>query len=532
MKKHNRFREITGILLKHQVQKDRSPQNIKATVEELGPTYIKIAQILSTREDMIPKAYCDEFAKLKENAVPLPFGIVTETVNKELGRDYREIFSEIEEIPLGSASIGQVHKAKLLDGTDVVVKVMRPGIYEKVVQDFALLKKSLKYCNLFSVLDDYMSINTILDETFENMKLEMDFINELNNIELFRENNKEFKYIKLPKTYPEYSTSEILVMEYIHGVRIDDVKTLTERGYDLKEICSKLVENFIAQVIDHGAFHADPHNGNVMIEEGKIVWLDLGMIGKMTQKDKILYKRIIRAILKSDVYELKNVVLTMGICRDEINHAVLYQDIEKMLFKISNTDVADIDMGEILEDLMGIARHNGISLPRGLTMLARSVVIIQKVIAALEPKTSLLQFLSSQAMDRYKEDFDLAKYAVTTAQTVVKGFGKATDLPVQIADLLDITIKGQKHSNIEIVNLRENVDKFNKMTNRLIIGIGISSLALILGFILGILVYKIEESWIIVAGFVVAGLLCLAIVVLTVVLTVMMIKDSKKHLHW
>ncbi len=527
-KKRNRFHEITKILLKHGVQKDRSPKNIKETIEELGPTYIKIAQILSTREDIIPKEYCDEFVKLKENAAPLDFDIVLNVINDELGRPGEEVFSSIEKKPLGSASIGQVHKATLLDGTNVVIKVMRPGIYDTVLRDFSMLKKAIKYLDLISDPEFAMSVNTMLDETFETMKQEMDFRNELNNIELFRDNHKEYKYIKLPKTYSELTTSHILVMEYINGIRIDDAERLSEYGYDMQEICAKLVENFVVQIIDHGVFHADPHNGNVMVEDGKIVWLDLGMVGVIGTKDQILYKRAIQAILKDDAYDLKNVLLTMGVCRRAINHAKLYQDIEKLLFNVSNTNIKDLNMGEILEELMSIAQSNGIVLPKGVTMLARSFVIIQNVVGNLDASSNLLTLLGNHVMDRYKDDLDVKKYISSIAQKTVKAANKLTDMPVQIADLLDITLKGQRHLNVEVVNLRENVDKVGRMVNRLILGISLASLILIFGVLASVLIFTVNETWITVIGFICAVMVAITIIFMAILLIVMALKERKK----
>ena len=239
-KERRRFKEITKILKKRKITKNLTPQNVRETIEELGPTYVKFGQIMSTREDIIPKEFCDELEKLKENVLPLEFDIVKKVIQEELNCDINEVFKEIDEKPLGSASIGHVHKAKMVDGTDVVIKVMRPGIYETVVEDYAILTKAIKYLNLFTDIEETIDLNMVLGEIFEAMKLEMDFLNEQENIDLFTSNNSKIKYIKLPKTFKEYTTKHILVMEYIDGVRIDDIEGLKKFGYDPKEVCSKL----------------------------------------------------------------------------------------------------------------------------------------------------------------------------------------------------------------------------------------------------------------------------------------------------
>ena len=530
MKKHNRrrFRQITKILLKHKLHKGLTPIKVRETLEDLGPTYVKLGQLMSTREDMLSREYCMELEKLKENVKPMSFDIVLEVLKEELKCNPYDIFKSIDENPIGSASIGQVHVAYLLDNTKVVIKVMRPGIYDIVVQDFAILKKAIKYVNLVTDIHEIVDLNIILDETFEAMKLEMDFINELENIQIFTNNHKEFKYIKLPKTYNNLTTKHMLVMEYIEGFRITDLEQLQSNGYEPKEICAKMIENFIVQIVDHGVFHADPHSGNVLIDNGKIVWLDLGMIGIINKRDQELYKRAIKAVIKNDIYELKNVVLTLGVCRYEINHAKLYQDIEKMLFKYAGMDINDMDMGMMFQELMGVARNNGISLPKGLTLLGRSILIIQRVVSILDPNTNLLEFFKRHLKDNYQDELNPKKLFPDTAIKAYRSANKLIEIPAQIGDLLDITIKGQKHVNVEIVNLRENVNKTVRASNRLTIGLIISSLILSLGVIIGLLIYKSTGTVIYVLSIIFASLGILLIFILVAILIFMLLKERKK----
>lgn len=529
-KKQNkhRFRQITKILLKHKLQKGITPQKVRETIEDLGPTYVKLGQIMSTREDMLPHEYCEELCKLKENVKPLTFDIIKRTIEEELKDSISNIFEYIDEKPLGSASIGQVHLAGMLDGTKVVVKVMRPNISEIVEQDFKILKQAIKYLNLFTTLDEIVDLNIILDETFEAMKLEMDFINELNNIKLFTKDHENIKYIKLPKTYDEYTTTHILVMEYIEGIKIDDIESLVANGYDPKEICDKLVENFTSQVVDLGVFHADPHSGNILISDGKIAWLDLGMIGIISNKDRVLYKRAIKAIINNDIYEIKSVILTIGVCRHEVNHAKLYQDIENMLSKYLGMDINEMDMGLLLQEVMNIALRNGISLPKGVTLLGRSIVIIQKVVATLNPSSNLMDFFSNHVKSNYKDEFNPKNKIPEAVQKIYRSASKTAEVPSQISDLLNLTIKGQRHLNVEVVNLRENVNKTSRMVNRLIFGILIASMILAVGIVSAVLILKARETWILIIATIFTCLTILLIIILIIFLFYSMLKDRKK----
>lgn len=528
LKNKHRFKEITKILLKHKIHKKITPISVRETLEELGPTFVKIGQILSTREDMIPQEYCLEFAKLKENVAPLPFSTISEVIETELNTSIDNVFSYIDENPIGSASIGQVHTAVLKNGTKVVIKVMRPHIFEIVVEDFNILNKAVKYLNLFTDLDDVVDLNIIFSETFEAMKKEMNFLNELNNINLFKLSLEGINYIKLPTAYEQYTTEHVLVMEYIEGCKINDIASLDYNGYDKKEICAKLMDNFIYQVVDKGVFHADPHSGNIMISNGKIVWLDLGMVGILSKRDQQLYKKAILAVISNDVSEMKNIILTIGVKKGEINHAKLYQDIEILLYKYFDMNVADIDMGQFFQELMTVARANNISLPKGLTLLGRSIIILQKVAASLDPEINLLEMFSKHVKDNYKNDLDIFLKTKDVITKIYKSASKSTEIPSQLYDLLNLTIKGQKHSNVEIVNLSENINKGSKIANRLILGIIVASLIFSVGIVLASIIFNSQEVWIRVVSLIIVASTLLVILILFIVIVIMIIKDRKK----
>ena len=266
----DRLKEITSVLRKNGITRGLTPQKLRIILEELGPTYIKIGQIMSLHSDILPKRYCDELMKLCSDVAPMPFSEVREVVEQAYGCPWSEIFSEIDEKPLGSASIAQVHRALLLDGAQVVVKVQRKGIYEMMARDIGLLHKAVKLLPPIS-LKGMVDFDMVLDELWSVTREEMNFLTEASNIEEFARYNKEVAFVRVPRLYQEYTTMHVLVMEYIGGYAIDDKEALLADGYDLHEIGSKLIDNFIKQVIEDGFFHADPHPGNVKVKDGKIV---------------------------------------------------------------------------------------------------------------------------------------------------------------------------------------------------------------------------------------------------------------------
>ena len=282
---NSRLREITAVLRRHNITKGVTPKKLRAILEDLGPTFIKLGQIMSMHSDILPKRYCDELMLLRTEVTPMPFDEVVSVIEKSYGRSWRRVFSSMEEKPQGSASIAQVHRATLRNGEEVVVKVQRKGIYEKMARDIALLHKAVKLMPPVSI-KGMADLDLVLDEMWSVTREEMNFLTEASNMEEFARRNKEVNFVGTPKLYQQYTTVNVLVMEYIDGCGIDDKEELTERGYDLKEIGTKLVDNYIKQVMDDGFFHADPHSGNVKIRDGKIIWIDMGMMGRLTEHDR------------------------------------------------------------------------------------------------------------------------------------------------------------------------------------------------------------------------------------------------------
>ena len=264
----SRLIEITRILTRHEVVRGMTPEKLRLILEDLGPTYIKLGQIMSTRSDILPQAYCDELMKLRSEVPPMPFEEVIEVIENSYKQPWSDVFQSIEENCLGSASIAQVHRARLITGEEVVIKVQRKGIYDIMKRDIGLMHKAARLMparRLAGVVD----LDMILDELWVVTQEEMNFLKEADSMEEFARFNREIEYFATPVLYRGYTTGRVLVMEYIDGLEIDDREGLTKAGYDLNEIGTKFVDNYIHQVLDDGFFHADPHPGNLRIRDGK-----------------------------------------------------------------------------------------------------------------------------------------------------------------------------------------------------------------------------------------------------------------------
>ena len=296
----DRLKEITAVLKKHSITRGISPEKLRLILEDLGPTYIKLGQLMSLRSDILPKRYCDELMKLCSEVPPMPFSEVIEVLEESMGCPWQAEFQKIQEKPLGSASIAQVHRATLKTGEEVVIKVQRKGIYETMARDIGLMHKAVRLMPPVSI-KGAVDLNMVLSELWTVTQEEMNFLTEAANISEFAKKNKGVAFVKVPILYREYTTTHVLVMEYIDGIAINDKEKILQNGYDLNEIGSKFVDNFIRQVIEDGFFHADPHPGNVRIQGGKIVWIDMGMMGRLTERDRQLIGQAVEGVAFKDI---------------------------------------------------------------------------------------------------------------------------------------------------------------------------------------------------------------------------------------
>lgn len=462
-----RLREIMSIVAKHDLVKGVTPKKVRIVLEELGPTFVKLGQILSMRRDMIPVAYCEELAHLCTDVRPLSFPEVKQVVESEYKQPLQNIFHSFCEKPLGSASIAQVHEAVLKNDKHVVVKVQRPGIHETMSQDIMLLHRAadlLKLTEMGAVIDLHM----VLDEMWTAAQQEMDFLLEAKNAQEFRERNQLVAFIDCPKIEHRYTTGKVLVMEYIDGIPIDNLKALQIEEYDRNEIGLKLADHYVKQVVDDGFFHADPHPGNIRIRNGKIVWIDLGMMGRLSARDQALFRDGVKAMARGDVDELKNIVLTIGVCTAPVDHVKLYSDIDDFLARYGKMDLGGMNLGQIVEELMNLAREHRISLPKGMSMLSRGILTLEGVLATLSPEINLLQIMANRMSANFLRDFDWKKEITGSGRRLYESAHKAVDIPAQFSDLLRMGIKGQTKLNLEWIGSVQPLAKIDSMVNRIV----------------------------------------------------------------
>ena len=471
-----RLREIVEVMRRHSIIHGVSPEKLRLILEDLGPTYVKIGQIMSMRSDMLPQKYCDELMKLRADVKPIEFAEVVSLIEKEYGTPIKEVFPEIEEKPLGSASMAQVHIVTLKDGRKAVAKVQRPHIEDIMAQDIALMRKAAKLFKIIELSGDVIDFNSVIEEMWVVSKQEMDFLLEAKNCRELAQLNADVEYVAFPEVIDSLTTSKILVMEYVDGIQVDKVAELTALGYDMNEIGEKLADNYIKQVLDDGFFHADPHPGNIWVRDGKIVWLDLGMVGRLSNRDRVLFKNAVMAIVNNDIFEVKNVLLSLGTVKGRVNHALLYDDIDELIAKYANLDLGTMDLGQLFEEMLDLCNRHNISTPARITMLARGVVTIEGVLSACCPDVNFVQLAKSHLKETYMDKLDLAAELKKSGKNLYTMTKKAIDVPGQLSDLLKMATKGQMKMNLDVTGAEEPIKQIDHMVDKFIICIIASSL--------------------------------------------------------
>lgn len=471
-----RFREIRNVLRKNQIVRGVSPEKLRVILEELGPTYIKLGQIMSLHSDILPKAYCDELLKLNSDVTPMSFEDVEDVLNQSYGQNWKELFQSIEEKPLGSASIAQVHRARLKNDEEVIIKVERKGIYDTMARDIGLMHRLVKLMPSVGDFKELIDLDMVLDELWFVAQEEMDFLKEAANMDEFARNNASIKYVATPKVYHEYSTRHVLVMEYIDGYAIDDMENLQKDGYDMDEIGAKYVNNFIKQVIDDGFFHADPHPGNVKIRDGKIVWIDMGMMGRLSEKDRRTMIKGVRGIAMHDISTVESAVLEIGEFRGKPDRKKLYQDLKKFIAEYGTTSMGGLDVAAAIEELIEIMKQNRIRLPHGVSMLCRGLTHVQGVLAAISPDINMMQI----AVNRYTEEFlknvDWKNEIQKQARVLYRSVNKGAELPGLMTDVLKEHLEGQSSFNINLHSSAELTKVISSAVRNLMIGLCVAAL--------------------------------------------------------
>ena len=473
-----RLREIYAIVQKHHFLKGFSPEEFRAMLEDLGPSFVKIGQTLSTRSEILPKAYCDELAKLQTECDPLPFEQILAALDEIYGDARGDVFDAIDPTPLGSASLAQVHKARLATGETVAVKIQRPGVKATMAQDIDIMRMVARQASRFMKDEQMLDLRDVVEELWATFLEETDFAREAANLEEFARLNRDVAFIDCPKVYPELCGEYVLVMEYVDGIPIMAVDRLREAGYDLEEIGQKILDNYATQILDHGFFHADPHPGNLLIRNGKIVYIDLGIMGRLSPRDRAGFGGIIEAVGMESAAELKDALLSFAIAKDNsvIDHTRFLADLDLLLSDYGSCDVADIDIGMFLNDILLLTRSCKVTLPASITNVSRGIVTLEGTIAPFIPNDNVVSIINAHIQRSKSVRGELAQAMEDLALSLRSSSKGMLDAARFSGEALKMLTRGQLKMNMEVLGSEAPLSKLAKIINRLTIGIIIAGL--------------------------------------------------------
>ncbi len=452
-----------------------TPVELRTTLEDLGPTYVKIGQIMSSRVDLLPEAYCKELEKLRQNVKPLDPEVAKAVIEDETGKKIDDIYSEFRDKPLGSASMGQVHYAVLKDGTPVVTKVQRPLIADMMHEDYKLLKKLASLVNI--VVDDedgqMIDLMSVIEELEKVTDEELDCRIEAQNTKFFKEHciDDEEK-ITCPTVYDELTTERIFTMSFVDGYTISHKDRIIEDGYDPLQIGQIVAENYVHQVLDVGYFHADPHQGNIMLSNGKPYWIDFGMIGHVSEKDIDTIQNLIISLLGADAEDLVNGITSLGATSAKTDRDKLIEDAKLFLDKYSGTKgISDIDMETLIDEITELTSKHHITIPGQFTMLGRSIIAFEGVLEQLCPELDLFKLLSDKMIERNKQAFDIKTVLANVGKELLGTGKKIGKIPGFLADTLGSLAKGKAKINMEITGYEEPLEMIGAFTKNVVLAI-------------------------------------------------------------
>lgn len=455
------------------------PERLRMVLEELGPAFVKLGQVLSTRPDLVPEHFLIELKRLREDVKPVPFPAIRKVIEDSLGTDIEQVFSQLEPSPVASASIGQVHSGVLTTGESVVVKVQRPEIETIIKNDISILHSLAGMLSgRIEGMEQFDPVGLVRE--FEKSILrEMDFNVEAMNMERFRENLSSEKDVVIPKVYWQFSSKTIIIMEKISGIIMEDPQRLRAAGHNPKRLAVEGMRVFLRQVLEFGLFHADPHPGNVIaLPDGKIGLIDFGMVGRLDPTMSQNLGSFIINIIQRDYDRLMVSLRKLGFEFDELSSHDLRRELIEIIDLYYGLPLKKIGIGELLSKIIDTIMQFNVKLPSGFLMLTKAMVISEGVGRQLYPEIDVIAISRPMIMAILKRQHDPLKLVNEFSTAVGDMRHTLTALPRYIETLLQRLLKGKLRIEFSHTNLEGFYREIEKTGNRLSFSIVVAALIL------------------------------------------------------
>ncbi|MBX2901984.1 MAG: AarF/ABC1/UbiB kinase family protein [Chitinophagales bacterium] len=445
-------------------------ERIRMAAVELGPTFVKLAQVLSNRPDIVPEALVKEFEKLQDKVPPFEYAKVKVIIEKESRKKITDIFEEFSEVPIASASIGQVHKAKLKTGEDVVVKIQRPEVREVVERDLSILREVVRRSDRYLKKQGILNAEEVVTVFERSMHKELDYLNEARNIERFRNYYKSRRDFYVPKVYREFSTSKIMVMEFVRGCKITDVRQLREWGIEPEKIVERGMDIYLTQIFEHGFFHGDPHPGNILVrQDGTIILLDFGMVGQLMKKDKYAFAGIFIAMSRSDAREMAVQFRKLAIEDNITDMRQFVYDLNDLIEDYAHLDVSESSIQDVITRLQKIMFDYKITVPGGVFIIFRAFAILEGIGKKMHPNFKTYDFIRPYGQRLVTEQLRPENLTAEAQSRFSNLNAFLNSFPVELRNILQKTQKGKLHFEVELQGYGYALKKWDSITNRIVI---------------------------------------------------------------
>ncbi|HGD7090503.1 TPA: AarF/UbiB family protein [Enterococcus faecium] len=574
----SRLAEIIRVFINYNVVpnfvQQKNPEQVKKAFEELGPTFIKIGQMLSVREDLLSSAFTQTFKTLQDSVPSDTFSTVKKTIETELSLSVSDIFDDFSKSPFASASMGQAHRAKLKSGDAVVVKIQHPNIAEEIRLDLQLFERAIpliKYIPETSVVD----LKGVLQEVKRSLINEMDFLKESQNGEQFYQKNNGWKEIRSPKIYDAFCSKKVIVMEEMSGKNLNHLMN-AENGTETfitgiqnkqlkQEVAKLLVENFMKQVFDDGFFHADPHPGNLLfhvltkeeqtqarrtaetvhekefgpfafrastsIEDPvapyTVNYIDFGMMGHLSAGLRQKLTQAVLALYTQDAYRIEKAVLRL--CQQEglFDESRFHQELTSFLEQYYDSPIDEINLQEVFAQVVMICHQNNLQFDRDITLLLKAFGTLEGVIRVLDPEVSLMEVASPFAQHYFLTHLDVEDTLKQSGLDLLEGMKAAPKIPQQLHHLLEMWTSGQGKVNLELKKQDKLLSRIESMINRLVFGMILA--ALIVGSSLLVQAAPVENAEVVsLLGIFTYAIAAFVIIFLAIDALIQMYKKRKK----
>src|SRR3989440_10474983 len=446
-------------------------------LEKMGPTFIKLAQLLSTRADLLPVPYLEALSRLQDDVEPFSFKEVEEIVTAELGVRISKAFAHFEAQPMAAASLGQVHRAEMRDGRQVVVKVQRPEIRETVIKDLEIMQGIAEFLDSHTETGRRYDFAQILTELRKSLMRELDYRQEARHLTIFNRNFREFRRIVVPLPVEDYCTSRVLTMEHIHGRKITSLSPLALMDTDGYGLAEEIFRAYLKQILIDGIFHADPHPGNVFLtDDNRIALIDLGMVGHITPQAQENILQLLLAISEGRGDEAATLTIKLGEPKESFEQEKFTRQVADLVTQHQGSNVEDIDAGRVVLEITRISGETGFRLPPEFTLIAKTLLNLDQIVHTLDPNFDPNASIRQNAAEMMRERVMKSLSAGSLFNTLLEMKGFIDKLPSRINSFLDAVANNEMKIKIEAIDEAKLMEGFQKIANRITMGLVIAAL--------------------------------------------------------